>query len=631
MAGLPKAKPSNHLPPRYVSKQFSSSSSSTTGRRGLAEGGRQQRRVGGGGSIRCSSSYNGGRPYNRTIITFISVIMASIVGMFLLERETMYRQQIRDVESELYALKAKKSKKYLMTTTTTTTTPPPPLASITPSQHDISNYKKKRKIEVGTTSITQIQQQEYVKIEFIPPNNLQTQNPPDFFSAAWWQNKERFLELDIDKYIFTVEDDGTKPVTKVGKGKADLRMPEDYLDFSVEHLSKWWKLDRSKSNTMYYAIGKLQIYIQSTLRKFHHNQQYQQQQQQSSSSSPPSAQRQSSSEQQRMKSTLAIIPVGVNAEESTPISNQMWTISLAATISSLLKHGIGRVVVVGYYNYDPILTRKAFKYILRHHPEYQKYVYGVKNDNKGNTSTSSSTTTIINATNYSIPELNKTSIHQPFSVKYGQSELAYCNTDDVKTKFVTTNIPKGALKGLQIALKGTNMSSSDITAWLGGNGNHHEKYKYIFLTEADQILNTRLDSKSGFAFMEELDSGHILVPHRLQPIPHSLDLDGIASEPNPHESKTVVTGLSEIEEFVHDLDSDNDSCCDTNQRMSSKEKYGITNFWWMHGFQRGSDKSFEYLKEYEFMRLVHGTGIVHLAATPHSRKCHPVINHRSCT
>ena len=66
--------------------------------------------------------------------------------------------------------------------------------------------------------ITQIQHHQHVNIEFIPPDNLQTQNPPDFFSAAWWQNKERFLEFDIDKYIFTVEDDGTKPITKVGKG-----------------------------------------------------------------------------------------------------------------------------------------------------------------------------------------------------------------------------------------------------------------------------------------------------------------------------------------------------------------------------------------------------------------------------
>jgi hypothetical protein len=119
----------------------------------------------------------------------------------------------------------------------------------------------------------------------------------------------------------------------------------------------------------------------------------------------------------------------------------------------------------------------------------------------------------------------------------------------------------------------------------------------------------------------------------LQPIPHALDLDGIALPPPGPNSKrepnksSVIHGLSETEEFVHDLDIQTDSCCDTNQRLSSKEKYGMTAFWWMHGF--GKDTTFDYLKEYEFMRLIHGTGIVHLAATPHSRKCHPMINERN--
>jgi hypothetical protein len=529
--------------------------------------------------------------YNIMSIIFIFVVMVSIMGMLLLTRETTYRQQISDLEMELNILKRKnkaavtKNKKKDSTTATTTTTINTPL---TPQQKE---------------------EEKEIKIEFIPYQNLQKEAPPDFFSAAWWQNKERFLKLDIDKYIQTVEDDATKPVLKVGNGIKDCRMPKDWLDFCVEHLSKWWKVDR-RNYTMYYAIGKLQIYVQSSLRSM------------SSSTSLQSTPTSTG----EMSSTLAVIPVGVNTNDD--ITRQVWVMGLAATITSLLKHGVGRVVVVGYYKYDPILTRKAFRYILRHHPEYQQYQYELKN-NKSATTTAATN----NMTNYFIPELNydtNISIHEPFSVKYGETELAYVNTNDVKTNHVATNIPKGALKGLKTALTG-NTTSDDIIAWLGSN--NHDKYKYIYLTEADQILNTRLDSSTGPAFKKELDDGRIIVPHRLQPIPHALDLDGIALPPPGPNSKrepnksSVIHGLSETEEFVHDLDIQTDSCCDTNQRLSSKEKYGMTAFWWMHGF--GKDTTFDYLKEYEFMRLIHGTGIVHLAATPHSRKCHPMINERN--
>jgi hypothetical protein len=104
---------------------------------------------------------------------------------------------------------------------------------------------------------------------------------------------------------------------------------------------------------------------------------------------------------------------------------------LAATIISLLKHGVGRVGRVGrvgYYKYDPVLTRKAFRYILRHHPEYQQYQNELKNNNKSITTTRSTN----DMTNYFIPELNyddtNISIHEPFSVKYGETELAYVHT-----------------------------------------------------------------------------------------------------------------------------------------------------------------------------------------------------------
>jgi len=48
-------------------------------------------------------------------------------------------------------------------------------------------------------------------------------------------------------------------------------------------------------------------------------------------------------------------------------------------------------------------------------------------------------------------------------------------------------------------------------------------FGYSFLTEADQILQARLSN----AFLEQLQQDLVVVPHRLQPIPHPDDLQGV--------------------------------------------------------------------------------------------------------
>ena len=61
-----------------------------------------------------------------------------------------------------------------------------------------------------------------------------------------------------------VESDAFKPILRAGNGFADARMTRDWLDFSVEHLSKWWKMGEQQA-TFAFAVGKLQSYIQGTL------------------------------------------------------------------------------------------------------------------------------------------------------------------------------------------------------------------------------------------------------------------------------------------------------------------------------------------------------------------------------
>ena len=385
-----------------------------------------------------------------------------------------------------------------------------------------------------------------IPIDFIPIEDLQIL---DIFAASWWQSVPRFLELNVTKYVQTVEDDAFAPILKAGRGFKDARMTRDWLDFSVEHLSKWWKLLGTYG--INFAIGKLQAYYMH---------------------------RQSSSTKNTiMNTTVAVIPYGVDTD--SPRVQQMWTASLTATIASLLQHGIGRVVVVGYFDADSKLVRRAFRELLRYQEEQKDERSFQDHD---------STTS--------------------FSTKVGATELAFVHTSDVKSKFIEINVPYGALKGLHQAFSGAIRPYE----WLGRSP---AKYKYIFLTEADQTLNARPTPY----FTKVMDEGCIVIPHRLQPIPHSLDVAGVVLDTH----RVIPRNLAQ----VHELNADVDSCCDTSERLK-KDPPECGPFWWMCWI--GKSRDYSVLEGYEFMRLHQGTGIVSLAATEHSRKCIPTKKKRGC-
>lgn len=381
-------------------------------------------------------------------------------------------------------------------------------------------------------------------VDFIPTGDLDPNY--DVFAASWWQSVERFLQLDTET-IKTVEDDSFAPVLRAGRGFEDSRMALDWLDFSIEHLSKWWKL--LDEGGLSYGTGKLQAYVQRVMTN-----------------------KQDSSE---MESTLAVIPYGVSTHD--PRAQQLWFTSLAATIASLIRHGVGRVVVVGYYTADTKLTKKAFDLLLHYEDD---------------------------ATDIEVHE------NESFSTTVGMTQLAYVRTADVNSTYIPINVPKGALKGLQQAIRGM---KEDPQQWIGTTP---EKYKYIYLTEADQILHARLSAD----FPLTMDEGRIIIPHRLQPIPHPLDLEGSVSE---------STQLLPSDQFshVHEL-SGFDSCCDTTEKPGRQHYPPCGGFWWTCGFR--SSRNHSRISSYDLMRLSDGTGIVSLASTEHSRKCIPKKKDGGC-
>ena len=151
--------------------------------------------------------------------------------------------------------------------------------------------------------------------------------------------------------------------------------------------------------------------------------------------------------------------------------------------------------------------------------------------------------------------------------------------------------------------------------WLGKKGG--DRFKYLYFTECDEILNARLRP----SFLDELDEGRIIVPHRLQPFPHPLDLENLFER-----RKKSMVDLTDLSDKVAHLRPDVDACCDTGERLRNRK--GIDGFWWQYGFN--GHGNFTHLKDYDFMRLTSGTGVVSLASTEHSRRCRPVTNVASC-
>jgi hypothetical protein len=365
----------------------------------------------------------------------------------------------------------------------------------------------------------------------------------DHFAGSWWQSKERFMPTDLSN-VGIVEDNVWHSIYETGRGDKDILQALDWLDFSVEHLSKWWK----ETQDYDYAIEKLTAF-----------------------STQPRPRRNT-----WMNTTLAIIPYGVKDSTSKKLQ-KLWMSALTATVTSLMQFGVARVVVVGYYKMDEKLASRAFSMLSRQMVEPSE----------------------------------KFSVY----VNNSDTELSYVHSDDVVTKFIKQNIPKAALVGLQEAMTGKADDETTV-AYVGPRG--VDFFQYIFMTESDQILNARLSRD----FLDKMDLGYMMIPHRLQPFPHHLDVQHMAGKRQKLNLPSATT--------AYDLNSDTDACCDINRHLDYNRR-PCGDFWWKCGLRGGAGANFSHLKPYDFIRLEKGTGIVSLAAKEHSRPCRPVVNGRgSC-
>lgn len=393
-----------------------------------------------------------------------------------------------------------------------------------------------------------------------PPTNTRAQvkyltmgdtNIDDAYSGSWWTSVSSFLRFTDIENVASSRESASFDLFMANFDK--VRMTKDWLDFSVEHMSKWWEqVDvGSEGPALERVIHILKKYALS--RRIVDRSYWE-------------------DVPQETLVVIAYSPYG-----HTDLSK--W--SLAATMASHISFGMGRIVVSGRLPEDEVLVVEAFDILKKQF--------------------------LLNST----------------------AELSFClsmneATNDAEVPF---NIPRSALKKLRHVLLGR--ATEDINCWLGEtstklrNGNDtkvvESRWKYIFFTEPDILLATRPSSL--VALGEALEQDYVLAPHRLQPIPHGSDFEGLEVV---NDTSRIIPAVEPFE-HVYEVDSNNMSCCDAGQFKPKSIFEPYDNFWWQSGFDKTSTEPIEaahkHLLLYPFMRLTQGTNVV-FAGTEHGKLCH---------
>jgi hypothetical protein len=428
--------------------------------------------------------------------------------------------------------------------------------------------------------------------------------PHDAFSATFWQAKARFLQVNltmvrsVEGAIFEqLRDRRSGTVVRLHH---QIRATADWLDFSVEHLSKWWRTldyDRGPSPIAYHAIvTKLLAYLQRmpALR---------------ASVAPGDA------EATAMRTTVAVIAFMPYPSPFHPEWGDMLTVvNLAATLASLTRHGIGRIVVVSEdaHHHAQALVQAAF----------------------GLVPLATTDPSALEDWEITIPllirrEEDRTLENPRVDFQIDETSVAFANVNVTyswpiegtnQTNHMTL-VPKAALESLQLALQG---ESKNPELWLGP-GKTTQDYDYVYLTEPDTILQLRPSAMA--RIQHEMDQGNFLIPHRFQPAPHETDVMGYKDNRNWIPNYGVMSNLTS-------LDSRTDACCDDGMHRPKDDFPRCNSNWWACGYTQDTDWSaarrveeHKRVHPYALIRIAGtGTELVLHAATNHGRRCIPRTN-----
>ena len=121
---------------------------------------------------------------------------------------------------------------------------------------------------------------------------------------------------------------------------------------------------------------------------------------------------------------------------------------------------------------------------------------------------------------------------------------------------------------------------------------------------------------------EALKQGYVLAPHRLQPIPHGSDFNGLEIA---NDMSRVIPAAGAFEQ-VYEIDSNKMACCDAGTYKPMTEFEPYDKFWWMSGFSKTStmpvEAAHKHLLSYPLIRLANGTQVV-FVGSEQGKLCHP--------
>ncbi|KAL7558701.1 hypothetical protein ACA910_013418 [Epithemia clementina (nom. ined.)] len=509
---------------------------------------------------------------------------------------------------------------------------------------------------------------EYISVRDFPRNSM--------YSAAWWQSIERFQGLDpqlvrkqVDAVFVPMRQQPKRPKQPQqdnGRRRDDVYLTKDWLDFSVEHLSKWWKTVEYDNFNRSAAFDRLMSNLLNYIAIMGHEQGA------AAAPAPPSL-------THRTLVVIAYAPIRSH-QNNTDRVTELDVVVLTSTMVSLIRQGMGRIVVMTDNLY--------LEYMLRHiWPACMSLLQSrtvddeILESSSGNANPTAQQRTSPSTWRRAFTErvqahwlvLDQQREHQFADTSVvlvsGDAGLPVDGPSPSLADSQRRNVPRFAVREVYRALFAANETSVSTTTTeneqeepmpelqeeILGDG-PIDRWKYVYYTEQDSLMY--LKPLVAPQLQSRLDQGDMLLPHRLQPMPHQYDFyppndTDIRNKDPPNSLFLPAIGPWQ---HVIELDSRRDSCCDAGKDSYVFQTYpkcpGRThNYWYLCGFRGSSSSSssswqpdqlletqqqqddllwHQRLQNYTLMRLSannsgggSGSGLVHLAASQHGRQCIP--------
>jgi len=209
-----------------------------------------------------------------------------------------------------------------------------------------------------------------------------------------------------------------------------------------------------------------------------------------------------------------------------------------------------------------------------------------------------------------------TSEYEPHDVSFGNTQVVYIKVDPAttKTEFIENNMPHGAIANLQKAVR-----NNDVK-WLGTSTG---RWRSVLLTEPDMIMHVKESSihnlaqavESGFTL-----APHRLQP---VPHPSDVKTVEHPISKGSRSFNVVTVDNDDAKCIDMDSggwNTDHPGPADGGMCRDNPGMEGCCSMptWWACGYENGNHTR---LDHYTMMRLSYGSGVTILSSDEHGRKC----------